>query len=145
MKQSFQPWIEDPKITEPFGGVSVACLENGATTLLFSHSFDFLRVTFPQIHAMAVHEEFAHPHMDDRQSQLPKLPKGRGSYPLLVVNDSDWIKSFSDLRRNIHGEIPVHYQFITMGNYVDVLSYLPPSSEWLPSDAWEVLFGKIAP
>jgi hypothetical protein len=142
MPQSFSPWILDPKITEPFGDISVASL--GTTILLLSTRDGFLRVTFRQIHAMAIHEEFAHPLVDDDDASLPSLPNGQGSYPHLVVSDSDWIKSFSEIRLQGDGRSPVHYQFISMSYFVDVLSYIPPAAEWVASEAFDAMFGGIA-
>ena len=143
MPQSFSPWVLDPKITEPFGGISVASLGDGTTVLLLSTSDGFLRVTFRQIHAMAIHEEFAHPLVDD-DTPLPPLPNRQGSYPLLVVSESDWIKSFSESRLQGDGRIPIHYQFISMSYFVAVLSYIPPVAEWVEPDAFDATFGGVA-
>lgn len=142
MPQSFSPWVLDPKITEPFGGISVASLGDGATVLLLSTRDGFLRVTFSQIHAMAIHEEFAHPLVDDDTS-LPSIPNGRGSYPLLVVSESDWIKSFSESRLQGDGRIPIHYQFISMSYFVDVLSYIPPTADWVGPEAFDAMFSGV--
>lgn len=140
MSQSFSPWVLDPKIVEPFGCISIVSLGGGATVLLLSTRDDFLRFTFEQIHAMAIHAEFAHPHVD-ADADLPTIPNGKGAYPLLVVADSDWIKSFSEIRLQGTGRIPAHYQFISMGYFVDVLSYIEPTATWVGPEAFDVMLG----
>ncbi|MFC3195948.1 hypothetical protein ACFODZ_16960 [Marinicella sediminis] len=144
MEQSYNIWKPDYRITEPFGGISVFSLGNGHTILLLHGSDNDLKLEFSQIHAMTIHEEFAHPHVDYNEN-IPAIPNNNGGYPLLVVENSEWIKSFTDSRLQGDGRIPVHYQFLSMSYFVDVLSYEPPISEWVKSNDYDSVFSAIEP
>ena len=129
MAQTFERWLAVPDVVELFSGISVVSQGNGATTLYLHVSGRDLRVTFNQIWALTIHEEFAHPHVDN----LPDLPMlmNKGPYPLLTVTDSEWLMSFSETRLAGRKETPIHYQFISMSYIVDVLSYSRPDAEWV--------------
>jgi hypothetical protein len=79
---------------------------------------------------VAIHEEFAHPHVD-ADDKLPALPGSRGGYPLLEVRNSEWIASFSESRLQGDGSLPQHFQFLSLSYFVDVLSYILPTAEWI--------------
>lgn len=142
MTQRFTALNRDPRIAEPFSGISVGSLGDGATVLLLNGRCGLLRVMFRQIHALTIHEEFAHP-LEDGDAALPQIPSDKGGYPLLVVEDSDWLRSFSDSRLRGGDEQPVHYLFLSMSFFVDVCSFIPPAIEWVESDAFGHLFGSI--
>jgi hypothetical protein len=137
MTQGFDRWLAVPDVVEPFGGISVISRGDGVTTLLLHSKDRDLRVTFQQIWALTIHEEFAHPDVDGNCA-LPLLPNHPGAYPLLTVTNSDWLKSFSDTRLAALSRPPIHYQFISMSYIVDVLSCLHPDATWVaqvPIDA----------
>jgi hypothetical protein len=94
------------------------------------------RITFSQIWALAIHEEFAHPDLDGN-FDFPLLNDNPGAYPLLMVTNSEWLKSFSDTRLATLPETPIHFQFISMSYIVDVLSYVRPEAEWVHPAVFE--------
>jgi hypothetical protein len=142
MAQTFRALNRDPRIAEPFNGISVGSLGDGATVLLLNGRCGLLRVVFRQIHALTIHEEFAHP-LEDGDAELPQIPPDKGGYPLLVVEDSDWLRSFSDNRMRGGGENPVHYLFLSMSFFVDVCSFIPPTIAWIEADTHDHLSGAI--
>jgi hypothetical protein len=142
MTQTFKALNRDPRIVEPFSGISVGSLGDGATVLLLNGRCGLLQVVFRQIHALAIHEEFAHP-LEDGDAALPQIPLDKGGYPLLVVEDSDWVRSFSDNRLRGGDKQPVHYLFLSMSFFVDVCSFIPPAIAWVDADIHEHLFGSI--
>ena len=143
MPQTINILKHDCRITEPFSGIQVGSLGDGATILLLVGRCGFLRVVFRQIHALAIHEEFAHP-LEDADSILPDIATGQGGYPLLVVEDSDWLRSFSDKRLRGGDEHPAHYLFLSMSCFVDVCSFVPPAIEWVEADSFDLLFGALS-
>jgi hypothetical protein len=130
MMQSFDRWLAVPDIVEPFGGISVVSHGDGATTLLLHAKDRDLKITFKQIWALTIHEEFAHPHVDGA-FDFPRLSNNPGAYPLLTVTDSEWLKSFSDTRLAGLSRTPIHYQFISMSYIVDALSCIAPEAKWV--------------
>jgi hypothetical protein len=135
MTQKFDRWRAIPDVVEPFVGISVVSRGDGETALYLHADGRDLRVTFKQIWALTIHEEFAHPHVDS-QDDLPVFtsnagPYPMGAYPLLIVRNSEWLRSFSDSRLAGLTVIPTHYQFISMSYIVDVLSVLRPDVAWV--------------
>jgi hypothetical protein len=130
MAQRFDRWLAVPDVVEPFGGISVVSRGDGATTLLLHTKGRDLKVTFKQIWALTIHEEFGHPDVDGKVD-YPTLPNSPGAYPLLTVAGSAWLASLSDTRMAALPRTPVHYQFISMSYIVDVLSCLPPVATWI--------------
>jgi hypothetical protein len=130
MTQRFDRWLAVPDVVEPFVGISVVSRGDGATTLLLHAKARDLRVTFKQIWALTIHEEFAHPHVDGNLD-FPLLTNNPGAYPLLTVTNSEWLQSFSDTRLAGLSRTPIHYQFISMSYIVDVLSCLHPEATWI--------------
>ena len=135
MTPRYDRWLAVPDVVEPFGGISVVSCGYGASTLYLHADGRDLRVTFEQIWALTIHEEFAHPHVDS-QADFPALTSSvgkhpLGAYPLLIVTNSEWLQSFSDTRLAGLAVTQVHYQFISMSYIVDVLSALRPHAEWV--------------
>jgi hypothetical protein len=54
---------------------------------------------------------------------------GRFVYPLLVIHDSEWLRSLSDRLNNYPG--CVHYRLLTLDEIVDVLSNKQPEASWV--------------
>jgi hypothetical protein len=129
MTQRFDRWLAVPDVDEPFGGISVVSRADGATSLHLHASGRDLRVTFSQIWALTIHEEFAHPNVG--HFDPPLLINSAGAYPLLTVANSEWVQSFSNSRLASLTGTPTHYQFISMSYIVDVLSYLCPDAQWI--------------
>ncbi len=142
MTQTFSALNQDPRIVEPFSGISVGSLGDGTTVLLLNGRCGLLRVVFRQIHALTIHEEFAHP-LEDGDAELPQIPPDKGGYPLLVVENSEWLRSFSDSRLRGGDPRPVHYLFLSMSVFVDVCSFIPPIVEWVEAEHFDHLFGGI--
>jgi hypothetical protein len=136
MSQRFDRWLAVPDVVEPFAGISVVSRGDGATTLYLHAKGRDLRLTFRQIWALTIHEEFAHPDVDGN-FDFPLLINNPGAYPLLTVMNSQWLKSFSDTRLATLPGTPIHYQFISMSYIVDVLSYLRPDAEWVHQAIFE--------
>jgi len=136
MSQTFDRWLAVPDVIEPFGGISVVSHGDGATMLYLHADGRDLRVTFRQIWALTIHEEFAHPDVDGK-FDFPLLNNHPGAYPLLTVKNSQWLESFSDTRLATLPGPPIHYQFISMSYIVDVLSYLQPEAEWVHQAIFE--------
>ena len=136
MSQTFDRWLAVPDVVEPFAGISVVSRGDGATTLYLHAKGRDLRVTFRQIWALTIHEEFAHPDVDGN-FDFPLLINNPGAYPLLTVKNSQWLESFSDTRLATLPGTPIHYQFISMSYIVDVLSYVRPEAEWVHPAVYE--------
>jgi hypothetical protein len=130
MTQRFDRWLAVPDVVEPFSGITVVSRGDGVTSLHLHASGRDLRVVFRQIWALTIHEEFAHPDVDVHVD-LPQLINSAGAYPLLMVLNSEWLKSFSDTRLASLPGTPTHYQFISTSYIVNVLSYLRPDAEWV--------------
>ena len=139
MAETHERWAAGPEINGFFGGITVVSHGDGRA-LLFLHGQERdLRVGFRQVHALAVHEEFAHP-LVDSESTLPKLGGTQFAYPLLVVTDSQWLRSFSESRLRCDDQLlPIHYSFLSLSYFVDVLSYQPPVAEWVNAEAIAVV------
>ena len=136
MSQTFDRWLAVPDVVEPFAGISVVSRGDGATTLYLHAKGRDLRVTFRQIWALTIHEEFAHPDVDGN-FEFPLLTNNPGAYPLLTVKNSQWLNSFSETRLAAQPGTPIHYQFLSMSYIVDVLSYWRPEAEWIDQAIFE--------
>ena len=135
MTQMFDRWLAVPDVIDPFAGISIVFRGDGATSLYLHAKGRDLKVTFRQIWALTIHEEFAHPHVDS-QDDFPVFTNSAGkyplgAYPLLIVTNSEWLQSFSDTRLAGLTVTPTHYQFISMSYIVDVLSCLRPEAKWV--------------
>ncbi len=143
MEESYERWLDPPEATRPLESVSLATFGNGLAVLLVATGGGFVKITFPSTIAVAAHDETTHP-LIERNVTLPQLPT-RGAYPYLRVANSGWAGSLNDIRREFNEDPPTHYLVITYHNYVDVLSYSQPVIEQLGQEAWEQIFGNVAP
>jgi hypothetical protein len=96
---------------------------------------DLLVVFGGRVLACMSHEEFTHPWNTGRAEEMwPRLGGAWATYafPLLKVQRSLWLASFSDSqvldpeRATAH-----HYRFISLDNIVDVLTTTEPTAEWV--------------
>ena len=81
---------------------------------------DDLRIRFGRVPACTVYEEFVHPW--ELPKTKPSMLAGswdRYVFPLLVINDSEWVRSLSD--RLINFADSVHYRLLMLDQIVDVL------------------------
>jgi len=133
MSQSFEPLKAVPDVTSPFVGISVCHRGDGRTVLFLHADGRDLRVSFNQVLALQCHDEFTHPLgiANFNNCKLPNIPGGSGAYPLLIVRESRWISSFPDSRLEQGRLSPVHYLFISMSYYVDIISFMPPEVAWV--------------
>jgi hypothetical protein len=112
--------------------------EGLVVTMVFSEIVDGLhsdlRVKFGRVPGHTVYEEFVHP-SNGSQTESPKLV-GKWeayTYPLLVIQDSEWVHSLSD--RLISFPASVHYRFVTLDQIVDILCDKLPEATWVkPAD-----------
>src|SRR5688572_6658324 len=140
MQQSYERWQEPPEVSCYLDSVTLAAFPDGSAVLLLVSTDDgeSLKITFPHTQAISAHDEDTHWLMDECGAAIPQLACG-GAYPLLIVRNSNWAASLSDIRRGMNEEPPTHYLFISLNNHVDVLTYAKPIVERVDSEAWERL------
>lgn len=132
--------IERHEKWEPVEGIATAATravvsedhEGLIVTMMFSEmvegSDSDLRIRFGRVAAYTIYEEFVHP-WDSPQTKSPMIDDGRFVYPLLVIHDSEWLRSLSD--RLIGFPDCVHYRLLTLDQIVDVLSNKQPEVSWV--------------
>ncbi|MDX6443485.1 MAG: hypothetical protein QOH71_559 [Blastocatellia bacterium] len=108
--------------------------EGLVVTLLFSDVIDGrtsdLCMKFGRVRAYTVYEEFLHP-WNRLQKEFPRLT-GKWenyTYPLLLIQDSEWVSWLSDLI--IIPPSPIQYRFVTLDRIVDVLCNRSPEMTWV--------------
>lgn len=108
--------------------------EGLVVTLVFSEIVDGdgsdLRIKFGRVAGYTVYEEFVHP-WDNPQTEFPMIgdESGRFVYPLLLIHDSQWMRSLSG--RLVDFPNCVHYRLLTLDEIVDVLSNKEPEVTWI--------------
>jgi hypothetical protein len=140
LKPMTEPIVERHEKWEPVEGIAtpaaravVAEDKNGlVVTMIYSETVDDsdsdLRIRFGRVPGYTVYEEFVHP-WDSPQTESPMIGDGRFVYPLLVIHDSEWLRSLSD--RLINNPGCVHYRLLTLDQIVDVLSNKQPEASWV--------------
>jgi hypothetical protein len=145
MKQSYDRWLEMPLASGPLDSVTLVAFPDSSVVVVVAAAQGcFIKVTFAHTHAVSTHDETTHWLADQPETSLPQL-SSKGAYPYLVVNNSDWAATFTDMRREMRDEPPKHYLIITPNNYADILSYAIPAIEELEGETWENLFGRFMP
>ena len=143
--EQYERWLEMPWATQPLDSVTLVTFpDSSAVLVVATGDHRFITVCFPSTIAVSAHDETTHWLSDGRETALPQL-NPKGAYPYLIVNNSRWAATFIDIRREMREEPPTHYLIITPNNYADVLSYATPMIEALDGQAWEHLFGRLAP
>jgi hypothetical protein len=108
--------------------------EGLVVTMMFSEivegSDSDLRIKFGRVAAYTVYEEFVHP-SDSPQTDLPMIESGGYVYPLLLIRDSEWVRSLSDRDRLLGFPDCVHYRLLTLDEIVDVLCNKQPEVTWI--------------
>lgn len=106
--------------------------EGLVVTMIFSEVVDGsdsdLRIKFGRVAGYTVFEEFVHP-WDSPQTESPMIDDGRFVYPLLLIHDSEWLRSLSD--RLLGFPNCAHYRLLTLDEIVDVLSNKQPEVTWV--------------
>lgn len=94
-----------------------------------------LRVEFHWVQACVVQEEFVELFntFTIDPSLLPKLRGGRGCFPFLLVNDSEWRATLPDYQGGDWPELK-HYMLFSMETHVNLLGILH-SFEWIRNQA----------
>ncbi|HXT61449.1 MAG TPA: hypothetical protein VN696_00300 [Pyrinomonadaceae bacterium] len=132
--------VERHEKWEPVEGITTAAAravvaedhEGLVVTMIFSEVVDGsdsdLLIKFGRVAAYSVYEEFVHP-WDSPQTESPMVDDGRFVYPLLLIHDSEWMRSLSD--RLLSFPDSVHYRLLTLDQIVDVLSTKRPEVSWI--------------
>lgn len=135
--------VERHEKWEPVEGIVTAAAravvtedhEGLVVTMMFSEIADDgpdsnLRIKFGRVAAYTVYEEFVHP-WDSPETESPMIGEGsrRCVFPLLVIHDSEWVRSLSDRLHGFPGSI--HYRLLTLDQLVDVLSSKQPEVTWV--------------
>ena|SRR5438270_7525236 len=135
--------VERHEKWEPVEGIVTAAAravvredhEGLVVTMMFSEIGDDgpdsdLRIKFGHVPAYTVYEEFVHP-WDSPQPESPMIGEGskRCVFPLLLIHDSEWVRSLSD--RLIGFPDSVHYRLLTLDQIVDVLCNKQPVVNWV--------------
>jgi hypothetical protein len=106
--------------------------EGLVVTMIFSEVIDGsdsdLRIRFGRVAGYTVYEEFVHP-WDSPQTESPMIGDGRFVHPLLLIHDSEWMRSLSD--RLLGFPNCVHHRLLTLDQIVDVLSNIQPEVAWI--------------
>jgi len=135
--------IERHEKWEPVEGIATAAAravvsedhEGLVVTMMFSEIGNDapdadLRISFSRVAGYTVYEEFVHP-WDSPRTESPMIGEGskRCVFPLLLIHDSDWMRSLSD--RLIGFPNCVHHRLLTLDQIVDVLSNKQPEATWV--------------
>ena len=134
--------VERHEKWEPVEGIVTAAAravvredhEGLVVTMIFSEIADGpasdLRIRLGRVAAYTVFEEFVHP-WDSAQTESPMIGDGskRSVFPLLLIHNSEWMRSLSDLL--IGFPDCVHYRLLTLDEIVDVLSNQQPEVTWV--------------
>lgn len=130
-----EKWEPVAGITTPAARAVVQKDHEGLlVTMMFSEIVDGLgadlQMRFGRVAAYTVYEEFVHP-SETPETKPPMLGERWNNYifPLLVVNDSEWVRSLSD--RLIGFPDSVHYRLLTLDQIVDVLCNKQPEVSWV--------------
>lgn len=128
-------WVPVEGIATPAARAVVAEDREGlVVTMIFSEIVDGsdsdLRIRFGRVAGYTVYEEFVHP-WDSPQTESPMIgdESGRFVYPLLLIHDSEWVRSLSD--RLLGFPDSVHYRLLTLDEIVDVLGNKLPEVSWV--------------
>lgn len=130
-----EKWEHVKGIVTPVARALVEETHQGlVVTLVFSEIVDGLhsdlRVNMGRVPAYTVYQELVHL-WNNSDTESPKLA-GKWenyAYPLLIVQNSEWVNSFSD-RLNGYPD-SVHYRFVTLDQIVDVLCNKLPEVSWV--------------
>ena len=135
-----EPIIERHEKWEPIGGIATpaarAVVEENRDGLIVIMIFteiinggdSDLRISFGRVAGYSVYEEFVHP-WDSPQTESPMISDGRFVYPLLLIHDSEWMRSLSG--RLLGFANCVHYRLLTLDQIVDVLCNKQPEVSWV--------------
>lgn len=134
--------VEQHEKWEPVEGIVTAAAralvsedhEGLVVTMMFSEisgGLDSdLRIRFGRVAGYTIYEEFVHP-WDSPQTESPMIGDGskRCVFPLLLIRDSEWMRSLSD--RLLGFPDSVHYRLLTLDQIVDVLCNKLPEVSWI--------------
>jgi hypothetical protein len=137
--EQYEKWEVVEGITAPVGCAVVKEDEDGLSVIMIFSEVNGgidrdLRLDFGRVPAYMIHEEFVHPWNITERVTLPKLEGKweRWSFPLLIVKNSAWLGSFSDVQL-IHYPNCIHYRLLTMDQTVDVLCNNKVKVSWVTS------------
>ncbi|MCY7278464.1 MAG: hypothetical protein LH702_33190 [Phormidesmis sp. CAN_BIN44] len=103
-------------------------------------------LTFGMVHAYQVHEEFAHPWLDQKigKGVLPKSAEDSTyTFPFLKVNESIWMSTFSEIRLiGLLGK-RLHLYILTLSYFVDILCDDYPQAKLVGEEVVDQLFDTI--
>ena len=134
--ERYEKWEAVKGITAPIARVAIEEDDNGLRmTLYFSEMVNGLpsnlHINFGRVPAYAVYDEFVHPWLS--HTQFPPRLDGAWdgySFPLLLVNNSQWQSSFSESQM-INWTNSLHYRIVTLDHTVDVLCNTVPEVKWV--------------
>jgi len=134
---------------EPVAGVDSPCADisfswrNGEfkVVLHFSHvrysPIPDLELAFRSVAAVRYYDEFHGSIVGERIVAPPHCRSDRWSrwvYPMLRVNESTWLKTFSGLPGfdpRLPGELYEHYHFVSMNDLLEIVAMPNPVATWL--------------
>jgi hypothetical protein len=83
-----------------------------------------LLLEFNTVLGVQVYDELHHP---DLGAERPRSPSGL-AFPCVIWRESEWSSGLNQ----VFTDGLIHYQVITAGPIVDILSTAPPSAKWVP-------------
>ena len=133
--QSFERWFPVADVPAYFGDYSPDDFDGLRVILHPAKGSDRdLVLTFGRaVLGYRVFGEFAHPRLHQETSPEPPPEWPWGTYPLLIVRDSEWLLSFSDSQLAPWFEQVEHYFFYTLSNSFDILAHAQPEAHWQPT------------
>jgi hypothetical protein len=139
--ESYARWQPVPDVTTPCAEI-VLYADPGATTVRLR--FSLVRDAAPRdlvlgfgrdVVACTSYEEFAHPwQLATGDGAVPRLaePWAGYAFPLLLVQPSRWLASFSDYQLDDERRsAAAHYRLVSLDNTVDVLTTGRVTAEWV--------------
>jgi len=142
--QSFERWFPVAGVPAYFGDYSLHDDFDGFRVILHpaKGSDRDLVLTFGRaVLGYRLFGEFAHPRLHQETSPEPSPETSPepspewpwGTYPLLIVRDSEWLATFSDSQLAPWFEQAQHYFFYTLSNSFDILAHAQPEAHWQPT------------
>src|SRR3989339_597357 len=125
MSQIYSKLLNDVQLPNTFSGFLALCLSDNDLLVYCDcgRGDRHLKLSFRDVVAYTVYEELSHPSMDrsENDTRPPVSEISDCYYPALEICESEWVKSFSDIRLLHRKESIKHYQFLSYSNILDVL------------------------
>jgi len=138
MPLACRPWLLSDPIDAPCADISFSWRHDGKLRVLMHFSLvngglpNDLEIVLSRAIALRWAEEAVYSIAQQRLDPVPKLERDpwRGwTYPLLVVEDSDWFKGYEGLSQFSDRQ---HFIFLALNDVVEVMASPIAETRWVP-------------